>query len=240
MGSFTGNRDALLIDENGGHVVHTPVYKIIDNVRLRKVAAIADEQGNLNAEISNIYTGLQQNFPHALMYEASKTDRDKYLNQMFNLPTYEVMKSDYRERKGIIPSVDEHLQIQLNNYAIITGKRLFITPDIFGEESEKLLPDDSRQNDYMIRDTYRDIDSVEIKIPGGYKPESVPKDISLKTEFGKYISTSRILDNKIIYYRLMEAYSGRFAAKKFNELVSFYEQIYNSDRKKIVLVKNDD
>ena len=240
MGSFTGNRDALLIDETGGHVVHTPVYKISDNVRLRKVTAIADEQGNLNAEISNTYTGLQQNFPHALMYEASKTDRDKYLNQMFNLPTYEVMKSDYREHKGIIPSVDEHLQIQLNNYAIITGKRLFITPDIFGGESEKLLPDDSRQNDYIIRDTYRDIDSVEIKMPGGYKPESVPKDISLETEFGKYTSTSRILDNKIIYYRLMEGYSGRFAAKKFNELVNFYEQVYNSDRKKIVLVKNND
>lgn len=240
MGSFTGNRDALLIDETGGHVVHTPVYKINDNVRLRKVIAIADEQGNLNAEISNTYTGLQQNFPHALMYEASKIDRDKYLNQMFNLPTYEVIKSDYKEHKGIIPSIDERLQIQLNNFAIVTGKRLFIAPDIFGGESEKLLPDDSRQNDYIIRDTYRDIDSVEIKIPGGYKPESVPKDVALNSEFGKYISTSRILDNKIIYYRLMERYSGRFAAKRFNDLVNFYEQVYNSDRKKIVLVKNDE
>ncbi len=240
MGSFTGNRKALLIDETGGHVVQTPCYNIDDNVRLRKVTAIADEQGNLNAEISNKYTGLQQNFPHALMYEASKTDRDKYLNQMFNLPTYEVTKSEYEEHKGIVPSVNEHLQIQLNNYAILTGRRLFITPNIFGEESEKLLPNDSRQYDYVIRDAYRNIDSVEIKIPVGYKPESVPKDISLETEFGKYISTSKVLDNKIIYYRLMERYNGRFAAKKFNELVSFYEQCYNADRKKIVLIKNDE
>ena len=240
MGSFTGNRSALLIDEAGGHIIHTPVYTINDNVRLRRVIAVTDDQGNLKAEISNTYTGLQQDFPHALMYEASKTDREKYLNQMFNLPTYEVLKSDYKEHRGIIPSVDEYLQIQLNNYAIITGKRLFIMPDIFGGETEKLLPDDSRKYDYVIRDASRDIDSVEIKIPGGYKPESVPKDISLQTEFGKYIATSKILGNKIVYYRLMERYSGRFSAKKYNELVSFYDQVYNSDRKKIVLVKNDE
>ncbi len=240
MGSFTGNRKALLIDETGGHVVHTPAYNIDDNVRLRKVTATADEQGNLKAEIYNRYTGLQQTFPHALMYDASKTDRDRYLNQMFNLPTYEVTGSDYKEHKGIIPSVDEHLQIQLNNFAIVTGKRLFIAPNIFGAESEKLLPDNSRQYDYVIRDTYRDIDSVEIRIPGGYKPESVPKDISLETIFGKYSSTLKISDNKIIYHRLMERYSGRFAAKKFNELVSFYEQCYNADRKQVVLVKNEE
>ena len=91
----------------------------------------------------------------------------------------------------------------------------------------------------MIRDTYRDIDSVEIKIPNGYKPESVPKDISLETKFGKYRSSVKVLDDTIIYYRFMEQYSGRFSAKKFNELVKFYEQVYKSDREKLVLVKSE-
>jgi hypothetical protein len=83
--------------------------------------------------------------------------------------------------------MDEYLQIQLNNYAIITGKRLFIIPDIFGVATEKLLADTARQNDYIIRDPYRDIDSVEIKLPKGYRPESMPKNISLQTKFGKYM-----------------------------------------------------
>jgi len=239
MGSFTGNRKALLIDETGGHVVYTPVFTATDNLKIRKVKAIADEQGNLSAEITSTYTGLQQELPHSLMYDATMKEREKYLNQMFNLPMYEVIKNDYKEHKGVVPSMDEYLQIRLNNYAIITGKRLFIIPDIFGVATEKLLADTARQCDYIIRDPYRDIDSVEIKVPKGYRPESMPKNISLETKFGKYMSSVKILDDTIIYYRLMEQYGGRFPPKEFNELVKFYEQVYKSDRSKLVLVKSE-
>lgn len=240
MGSFTGNREGLLIDETGGHVVHTPVYKVADNLKVRIVKAVADAQGNLGAEINTTYTGLQQDFPHSLMDDASKKEREEYLNQMFNLPTYEVIKNDYKEHKGIIPSVDEYLQIQLNNYAIITGRRLFIRPDIFGGATEKPIPDTARKYDYIIKESYRDIDSVEIKIPGGYKPESVPNDVSVQTKYGKYLSTIKVLDNKIIYYRLMEQYSGRFPAKEYDQIYKFYEQVYKSDEARLVMVKPEE
>jgi len=237
MGGSTGNRKALIIDETGGHLVQTPVYKMADNVQVRLVKAIADADGNLNATINNTYSGLQQDFPHSLMFDASKEDREKYLNQMFNLPTYQVTKSDYKEHKGTIPSVDEYLQITLNNYATVTGKRLFLVPNLFGSAIEKLLPDTARQYDYMIKDPYRDIDTVEIKIPNGYKLETMPKDVSLQTKFGKYISSIKLIDDRIIYYRLMEQYNGRFAAKEYNELVLFYQQISKADRSRVVLVK---
>ncbi|MCW3092723.1 MAG: hypothetical protein JWP81_3792 [Ferruginibacter sp.] len=238
MGSFTGNRKALIIDETGGHLVQTPVYKVQDNLQVRIVKAVSDELGNVKADISNTYTGLQQDFPHSLMHDASTEEREKYLNRMFNLPTYQVIKNDYKEHKGAIPSVIENLQIQLNNYAGITGKRLYIAPNLFGSATEKLVPDTARMYDYLIRDAYRDIDSVEIKIPGGYKPESVPKDISLQTKFGKFASSTRVLDSEtIVYYRMMEQYSGRFPAKEYMELAKFYDQVYRADRAKVVLVK---
>jgi len=237
MGDFTGNRNALLIDETGAHVVQTPVYKVADNLQLRIVKAVADEQGNLVADISNTYSGLQQDFPHSLMYDASKEDREKYLNQMFNLPTYQVIKNDYKERKGIIPVIDESLQIQLTNYCTITGKRFFIAPNLFAGGTAKLLPDTARKYDYIVKDAYRDIDSIEIKIPAGLKPEMIPKDVSLQTKFGNYVSTIRVLEDKIVYYRLMEQYSGRFPANAYNDLVVFYQQVNKSDRARIVLVK---
>jgi len=239
MGSFTGNRKAILIDETGGHIVQTPVYKVGDNIQVRLVKAVADDQGNLRAEINNTYTGLQQDFPHSLMHEASKEEREQYLNKMFNLPTYQVMKSNYTEHKDIVPSLDEYLQIVLNGYVTITGKRLFVAPNLFGGGIEKLLPDTARQYDYVVKDPYRDIDSVEIKIPAGYKTESVPKDISVQNKFGKYTSTIKILDDKIVYFRQMEQYSGRFAAKDYNDLVLFYQQISKADRSRVVLVKSD-
>ena len=238
MGSFTGNRKALLIDESGGHLVQTPVYKLTDNLLVRKIKAVIDEQGNLNADIRNNYTGLQQELPHSLMNNATKEEREKYLNQMFNFPTYQVIKNAYAEHKGTIPAMDESLQIQVNNYATVTGKRLFIGANLLGKVKEKLFTDTTRRYDYIVNDAYRDVDSVEIKMSVGYKPESLPTDVLLETAFGKYVSSVKVFEDKIIYYRLMEHYSGRFAANKYNELVKFYEQINKADRSRIVFVKS--
>lgn len=63
--------------------------------------------------------------------------------------------------------------------------------------------------------------------------------MSLDTKFGKYASSVKVLDNSIVYYRFMEQYNGRFSPKEFNELVKFYEQVYKSDRNKVVLIKSE-
>jgi len=45
------------------------------------------------------------------------------------------------------------------------------------------------------------------------------------------------MDDKIIYYRMMEQNSGRIPAGEYNDLVKFYDQVNNADRSKLVLVK---
>jgi Domain of Unknown Function with PDB structure (DUF3857)/Transglutaminase-like superfamily len=239
MGSFTGNREALLIDETGGHLVRTPAYLAAENVRVRRVTGEADDQGNLHAEITTTTCGIRQELPHTLLYDESAKDRENYLNQVFNIPMYEVTRNDYKEHRGSLPSMDEYLQIQLNNYAIITGKRLFICPHIFGGDAEKLPEDTARENDYIINDAYRDIDSVSIKIPRGYQPENVPKPVSLQTKFGKYVSSIKVSENAITYYRFMEQSCGRYSPADYSSLYKFFEQVNRSDRAKVVLVKSE-
>lgn len=239
LGSFTGNRKALLIDEKGGQLVQTPIYSIKDNLQHRVVKATLDNEGGLMAAIHSRYTGLQQEHAHSLMHDASNKQREEYLNTMFNLPTYQVLKNNYTEQKGIVPSVVEDLQVSISNYATITGKRLFIAANLFGSASTKLPTDSARKYDYIIKNAYRDVDSVEINIPAGYTAESLPRDVLLENKFGKYISSIKLEDNKITYFRLSEQYSGRFAPKEYGNLVKFHDQIYKADRSKIVLVRSE-
>ncbi len=239
LGSFTGNRKALLIDENGGQLVNTPVYTIKDNVQERAVKATLDNEGNLMADIHSRYTGLQQEFTHSLMHNASSKEREEYLNRMFNLPTYQVMKNNYTEQKGMVPSVTESLQVSITNYATVTGKRLFIAANLFGSASSKMPADTARKYDYLVKNAYRDIDSVEIKIPAGYSAESLPKDVLLESKFGKYLSSVKVENDKITYYRVLEQYSGRFPAKEYSDLVKFHDQVYKADRSKVVLLKGE-
>ena len=116
---------------------------------------------------------------------------------------------------------------------------MFINPNILSKTHIKLSANSSRIYDVDLSTEYRIIDSVEINIPAGYQPESIPGDVKIESKFGKYNSFVKLKDDKIIYYRKMERYSGRFPAVVYNELVSFYDKVYHADYNKIVLVKKE-
>ena len=239
MGSFTGDRKAILIDEDGAHIVRTPVYTAAENLQFREVNAVIDAEGNLDAQVNTRFTGIQQELPHSLIYDASKEERDKYLNRSINLPTYQVDKSKYDEEKGALPAVKEYLHITSTGYASVTGRRLFIAPNLFNKTNTRYSADSIRKYEIVYNYAFRDIDSITIKIPEGYVPEALPQAVKIDSRFGKYASRVKIEGNKIYYLREQEKSRGRFPASDYAELVKFQEQIYKADRTKIVLVKKE-
>src|SRR6201995_1765192 len=138
MGTFTGDRKAVLIDEDGGHVIRTPVYSATDNTQGRMVRSQVGIDGNLDADVSTSYQCVRQEWPQHMMDDKSADDRKKYLNELFYLPTYNVDKSHYEEQQGQEPVVKEDLHVVVNNYASVSGKRLFINPNVFDRSRTRL------------------------------------------------------------------------------------------------------
>ena len=239
MGSFTGDRKAILIDEEGGHIVRTPVYTAADNLQLRRVYAEIDAEGNLDAKVNTSFTGIQQETPHALIYQVNKEEREKYLNRAINLPTYQVSESKYTEEKGVLPVVKEYLHVLSTGYASVTGKRLFIAPNLFNKTGLRYSADSVRKYDIVYNDAYRDIDSIVIAVPAGYQPESLPAAVKIEERFGKYSTSYKVENDKIYYTRVQEKTRARFPAADYAELVKYQEQVYKADRAKIVLVKKE-
>lgn len=239
MGDFTGGRKAILIDDDGGHVVQTPSYSANDNMQCRIVRARIDGDGNLDATVNSMYRCLRQDLPQAMMDEMSGDTRTKYLNTLFELPTYSIDKSNYKEEKGALPVVWEDLHVAAPNYASVTGRRIFILPDVFDRSSRRLSADSTRRYDYIADKSFTDIDSVEITLPAGYQPESMPKDVSVDGRFGRYTASVKFVNDKLIYYRYHQQTAGRYPPVDYHELVKFYELLYQSDRQKVVLVKKE-
>jgi transglutaminase-like putative cysteine protease len=239
MGAFTGNRKALLVNETGGYLVSTPAYTANENVRINKIDAAIDNDGNLSADLNTCYKGIMEELPHSLMYDASKEQRERYLNYVLNLPTYQVDKNDYKEKKGRLPEVDATMHITSPAYASVTGKRLFLSPNLFNKSQERLSTDSARKYDIEYRFGYSYIDSVNVKIPDGYTPEAVPKNVSISNEFGVYNITIKIDGSNISCVRYYENKTGRFPAGDYQQLVKFYDDMYKADRSKIVFVKKD-
>ncbi|HEY2726697.1 MAG TPA: hypothetical protein VGI61_05960, partial [Parafilimonas sp.] len=239
MGADVGNRKALMIADDGGHVVNTPVYSPEDNKQIRTVAASIDSAGNLTADLITEYTGIQQDIPHALIHEVNKDFRDKYLNDELGLPTYQINKTNYSEKKQSIPEVTEELEIKAQSYATFSGKRLFIKPNLFNKLTHKYDETETRQFDIEYPYSFHDIDSVKIEIPNGYSPESLPKDLSLNSKFGSYQITFKVESNTLEVERNYTRSAGHFSATDFSDFAKFYNSIYKADRSQVVLIKKE-
>jgi hypothetical protein len=239
MGSSTGNRKALLIDDAGGHVVSTPYYKAADNLQIRKVDAEINNEGELYAKVYTHFTGIQQEDVNGLMHQATPDQKKKYLNETLSLPTYSVEKYEYKETKGMIPAIDEYLEIKSPFYAAITGKRLFLTPNFFNRSASKLEEDKNRKYDIKFSSAYIDVDTLQIKIPANYTVEAMAKPVTLKTAYGNYAISFSITENVINVIRRNERNQGRFPKEEYEKILNYFNAIYKADRTKIVLIKKE-
>jgi hypothetical protein len=161
----------------------------------------------------------------------------EHLKSTIALPTFDIANLSYTEHKEILPSIDEAMDLTVSNYAQVTGKRLFINPDILNRSTDQLIEDDNRTSGIELNDEKIDIDSIEITIPAGYNVESPFHDVSIDSKFGKFTATSKVTPGKIIYYRRREFYSGKFPPEEYINLVNYFDIIYKSDHSRIVLVR---
>lgn len=237
MGDFTGNRKALVITEEGGKLVSTPHYGIKENTQVRTIKGKIDLDGAMVMNVTTSYKCLQQDEKSALINQLSKDKVKKYLQQDFELSSYEVSDFKYEQKKNILPEIDEQLDVVVDNYATITGKRLFVMPNILSRGGMKLSDEEERKIDFVLDYEFRDEDNYEIEVPEGYQLELMPQDVSLKTKFGTYSCATKLNGHKIVYHRVREQFSGRFPANDQKELTKFFEDIYKADRAKMVLVK---
>lgn len=239
LSGFTADRFALLVDERGGHLMRTPRYGFNENVEIRHIKAVLDDQATLQVDANTRYGGQQQDKIHKLINHLSKDKVKEYLQDELDFATYDIKRFEYKENKSTLPTIDESLDISVSNYATITGKRLFINPNVMTRSYQKLSADTARKYDIQTGFEYMDIDTVEIELPKGYEAEVIPKDITVSSKFGHYKCAVKLEGNKLVYYRSVQRFSGRFPAKDYPDMVKFSEAVYKADRNRVVLVKNE-
>ncbi|RYZ20790.1 MAG: DUF3857 domain-containing protein [Chitinophagaceae bacterium] len=237
MGSFTGNRKALLVTETGGKLAATPRYTHQDNLQHRHVSGSIGAEGHLDVKTSTLFRAEQQDDLSGFVQTASREHVKKYLDEHLGLASaYEVVSFRYEPRHAALPELQEQLELFVSNYATVSGKRLFITPN-FANKAQTQLTDDTRTLPICLRDYYSDIDSVELTVPEGYTVETLPRPVQLRTPYGNYSVTCSFSGNKLVYVRRREAWQATFPATDWEKVKAFYNAVYKSDRAGAVLVK---
>lgn len=237
LSQFTENRPVLLLDAQDSKLIRTPAYGMDCNEQLRHVTAVIDSSGNIDIKATTVYNGLQQDNLHEMLHSLSQEKQLEVLRKGLGLSSYDINSYHCTELETPIPSIEEKLGIKGNNYATVTGKRMFLFPNILTRDGMKLEAEEGRKSDIKFDFPYRDVDTVNITLPAGYKPESLPAPMAITGKFGNYNAAVTIKGNTLNYIRKMERKAGIFPATDFPEIVKFYAAVFKADRSRLVLVK---
>jgi hypothetical protein len=238
LGSFTDNREALCIDENGGELIHTPTYKLTDNTQIQSATIIIGLDGNAKAKIDTKYKGLQHSNVRRL-FRLGAEDQKKYLYDDINLPDFKINSFSINEKKKQLPIAELNLDLDIRNYASKSGDRLFIPLNLMNRDTYIPKKIKNRKTDIYKSRNYLDIDSTCFEIPKGYEIESIPKNKSITSDFGSYEYTVKQDSNIVTYVRKVKYTEFRLPANRYEELRNFMKSKVRADKARLVIKKKN-
>ena len=238
LGSFTDDRYALLVKPNSGELVKTKKYSQDENSQTRTVKVSLNEDLSINALINTKYRAVQYDNVSYQFRESPKEQRENLYDDL-NLVNFDINEFAYKQKKDIIPSAYEFINLNVNNYAKPSGKRLFLPLNILNKQTHVPKKIANRNSDILLNFAYSDYDTIVYKIPEKYKVEFLPDSSHIKSPFGEYWSYTTINDNNLTYVRINKRNEGRFPKEKYPDLIGFYKSIKKADKQKAILIEKE-
>ncbi len=231
LGSFTSDRNALLIDENGGRLIRTKAYSAEENVRQNTIHIHFQADGQVVAEVGRSLSGLEiERDGFYFVLNATSRDQENWL--------HDHIKGDVLEWR-LKPVTDEpvpHTGFTLKtSLPAWNGVRIFAEPGDLIRGAQPDLPETKRKSPVLIRYPFTEQDSVVLSFPEGFSPESIPKPAELNFPFGTYQRQIEILDDRTcLLTRTFVLHKGVYPVEDYPAFREFIRETRRLDRQKLV------
>lgn len=237
MGTFTGDRKALLITEEGGKLVHTIRYPDSLNRQVRKADIHLDIAGNAKGSVRTSYSGLH--YEHGGLNEVLNDQFDaqkRWALAHTDVPSFNLDHFSFENRKATLPEAVVSLDLTLNRMASVSGKRLFLSPNLMNRLTYPAEKNEPRMSDLVLDFGYVDIDTIVYHIPENLYLEFLPEPVRITSPFGKYEASFAMDPGRLLYVRRMSVRKGRYPAPQYKEFVDFRKAISKADHQKLVFL----
>jgi transglutaminase-like putative cysteine protease len=237
QGDFTGDRHALMITDQGASVVRTISYPAEVNTQMRKAEVTIEKTGDAEVKVISTYAGLQYETNGLYFYvDKSYDDQKKWIYENSGIGNFEMGQFKVSAKKDKIPQATIELDITIRRFASLSGKRLFLTPNLMNRSTFIPKKVENRTAEVIQPKSFVDSDTILIHIPDNLYPEFLPEPIHYKSRFGEYECTVKVEQGLIVYVRKMSMKKGRFQADSYNELIEFYKNVSKADNMKLVFL----
>lgn len=236
LGSFTENRNALLITPEGGVLVATPASKPSENTFTAATQVIlnADASGESTSRIktSGEY---KQDLIHYV--NEKKDEQIKYLinNLGFIQPDVYELTSDKK-----MDSSEISFKLLIDKVPdFMAGSKMFLHPRIYKIWDLKLPDDDKRTTPFYFECPFIKTDTTVYQLPENYTVENLPKARDNKFEYGSFKSNYSYdaKANTVTSIAVLTLSQNLIPSDKFTITRKFFGSVIEEYTEKIVVKK---
>ena len=237
LGSFTDDRNVIIIEEGKGTIVKTPKYGSTDNLTSTYSNIEIRDDGAIHLKSEKIYKGL--NIEKILGLNKLTTEEIKdYLKEKRyqDLNNIAVQSTSY-SLSEYEPIASETIDIRFDRHAEISGNYLFVPLSFEYFDIPTLPKDKVRVNpiEFTRGTTYKS--ELKIKMPEGYKSMQCNKT-EIKSKYGYYTSECIVQhDGQISINKAFILNEGTYLAEEYNDIKKFMDQCLKIERTPLALEK---
>lgn len=237
QGTFTDDRQVVILKPDGGQVLHTRMYPDNENIQISKGSYAISGEGALSGKISIHSEGSQYSARQQIQKMLPAEKEGYYKDYWSNINNLKITKAALDINKETISAV-ENLEISASGYGALNGNTMMLAVNAYNQ-SDNIPPRyRKRSSPFEIERGFADSDEIEITLPQNFTLDAKPNNVELKQKFGTYKSEIIVVGpDKIIYKRELKLYKGRYDKSEYDDYRKFMEQISKADTSKIVLTK---
>lgn len=237
LGTFTENRNALLVTEDGGKLVPTPKSKSADNIFTAKTVAELAEDGSGNPLLILQVTGEYKDDMKHYLFDEKKDDQKEFLMNGYSLKHPDDFIVEKNEAASQFGATIKLAMEKIPEF--IAGNKMFIAPRLYKQWSWKLPKAENRRSDFYFHNPFIKTDTTEYKLPEGFVMDALPSPKSLTCEYGTYVTKYWFDANKKSIYSTarLELTQLKIPAAKYASVKNFFDEVLKEDSQRIVIKK---
>lgn len=236
LGTFTENRNALLITENGGKLVPTPQSNAKDHLLVIKNTLQLAEDASGTCETDFFSTGYYKEMIDYLM-KLKQDDQKNFIVNGLGYKSPDEFKMEMQESDNA-QHVLLHMQFEkVPQFSV--GSKMFLSTRPYELTGTRLPTYKPRKFDYYFHNPYVRIDTTVYKLPAGFKPDVLPKPKRISCPYADYQSKIWFDEGKaaVICAARLELKQHHIPASQYDTVKQFFDQVLLEDEQRIVIQK---
>ena len=229
----------LLVTDDGGSLVKLPLLPPTVNRLLRSAKLALAPDGTLYGDVTEVrwgepaaeLRGRLLSLPDAEHHKATEDFLSNFLGG-FELRGYQLDGLDDLSGNLVL-----RYRFVAPGYAQTAGDLLLVRPRVLGTKEERVFDENERQYPVEYPAATLQGDLVDIELPAGYKPDGLPRPLTLDVGAASYKSKVQLDGNTLHYTRSYTVKDVVVPTSKLAELREFYREIAEDENTSAIFKK---